>query len=63
MTYIFQEFEYYIDKQLHFCGILTIYSFYPKINNTDNINNNNNTIRILTNTYQIKEIKKIIQLF
>ena len=24
MTYIFQEFEYYIDEQLHFCGILKV---------------------------------------
>jgi len=41
----------------------SLINFYPKINNTDNINNNNNTIRILSNTYEIKEIKKIIQLF
>jgi hypothetical protein len=43
----------------------SIINFYPKINNTDNINNNynncinnNNTIKILNNTYEIKEIIK-----
>jgi hypothetical protein len=43
----------------------SIINFYPKINNTDNINNNynncinnNNTIKILSNTYEIKEIIK-----
>jgi hypothetical protein len=43
----------------------SIINFYPKINNTDNINNNynncinnNNTIKILYNTYEIKEIIK-----
>jgi len=34
----------------------SLINFYPKINNTDNINNYN-TIQILSNTYEMKEIK------